>query len=380
MIMKMKRKTTKNAFTLIELLAVIVILAIIALIAVPVILNIIDKANKSAFKDTAYGIISAGELYFAEQQLELEGMKESKTFEFPNATGLEMKGKLPESGWMKVNTEGKVSLSVSNGRYCVTKGFNDTDVTVTEGECSNETKELALGDPVYFNPVINDVCEGYTEANSVTGIKTGCMRWYVYKLNGSNVGLILDHNTTGKVAWYSDGDDSTNRETNAQGPVTLMSQLKADTEDQGWQVEADIIESEDILNQLKWYQDLEDKTTWENQYTTDLNTAFNNIMIKLQPNMDSYTTEVQFNKAIAEMFATDYPELVLPSYLHEDLFSNCDESSCTTLGYWTQTPLAFDSSQAWGVGNVGSMGNYDVDIDGLDGLRPVINLSKNLIS
>lgn len=46
----------KKGFTLIELLAVIVILAVIALIATPIILNIIEKARKSAFKDSAYGI------------------------------------------------------------------------------------------------------------------------------------------------------------------------------------------------------------------------------------------------------------------------------------------------------------------------------------
>ncbi|MCI8544918.1 MAG: prepilin-type N-terminal cleavage/methylation domain-containing protein, partial [Bacilli bacterium] len=38
----------KKGFTLIELLAVIVILAVIALIATPIILNIIEKARKSA--------------------------------------------------------------------------------------------------------------------------------------------------------------------------------------------------------------------------------------------------------------------------------------------------------------------------------------------
>ncbi|MEG2311687.1 MAG: prepilin-type N-terminal cleavage/methylation domain-containing protein, partial [Bacilli bacterium] len=42
-----------KGFTLIELLAVIIILAIIALIAVPLIMNIIDKAKKSAFEDSA---------------------------------------------------------------------------------------------------------------------------------------------------------------------------------------------------------------------------------------------------------------------------------------------------------------------------------------
>ena len=41
----------KNAFTLIELLAVIVILAIIALIAVPIVLNIINDTKKSSEKE-----------------------------------------------------------------------------------------------------------------------------------------------------------------------------------------------------------------------------------------------------------------------------------------------------------------------------------------
>ena len=45
----------KNAFTLIELLAIIVILAIIAVITVPIILNIIENSRKGAAKDSAYG-------------------------------------------------------------------------------------------------------------------------------------------------------------------------------------------------------------------------------------------------------------------------------------------------------------------------------------
>ena len=45
----------KNAFTLIELLAIIVILAIIAVITVPIILNIIENSKKGAATDSAYG-------------------------------------------------------------------------------------------------------------------------------------------------------------------------------------------------------------------------------------------------------------------------------------------------------------------------------------
>ena len=58
----MKRGMNKNnGFTLIELLAVIVILAVIALIATPLVLNIIERAEKGAFKDSVYGIMEAAE-------------------------------------------------------------------------------------------------------------------------------------------------------------------------------------------------------------------------------------------------------------------------------------------------------------------------------
>ena len=58
----MKRK----AFTLIELLAVIVIIAVIALITVPLVINVIEKSQRNAFIDSAYGIIEAGKLYYVE--------------------------------------------------------------------------------------------------------------------------------------------------------------------------------------------------------------------------------------------------------------------------------------------------------------------------
>ena len=72
----------KKGFTLIELLAVIVILAVIALISVPIILNVVEKARKGAFEDSAYGIIDAAKLYYTEASLESSNINE--TFTFPN--------------------------------------------------------------------------------------------------------------------------------------------------------------------------------------------------------------------------------------------------------------------------------------------------------
>ena len=117
----------KNAFTLIELLAVIVMLAIIAL---PVILNIIYKANKVAFKDSAYGVLNAAEYYYAASQLGIEGPMESVQMDTTDPR-LELKGSIP-NGKVIITRDGDISLMIKNDRYCVTKGYNDQDIKVTE--------------------------------------------------------------------------------------------------------------------------------------------------------------------------------------------------------------------------------------------------------
>ena len=165
------RKFRKNAFTLIELLAVIVILAIIALIAVPVIMNIINKANKSAFKDTAYGIINAGELYFAEQQLEPMGMSKDETITLPDTTKkLELKGEIPE-GTITITKEGKISLLIKNNRYCVTKGLDDNDVTITEdvANCKISNGDNTGGENTPENSLVTDITLNTTSVSIING-------------------------------------------------------------------------------------------------------------------------------------------------------------------------------------------------------------------
>ena len=60
----------KKGFTLIELLAVIVILAIIALIATPIVMNVIDNAQKGADARSVEGYMKAVEAaYYQEYAL-----------------------------------------------------------------------------------------------------------------------------------------------------------------------------------------------------------------------------------------------------------------------------------------------------------------------
>ena len=123
------KKNTKG-FTLIELLAVIVILAIIALIAVPVIMNILTKTRQSAAEDTAYSILKAAELYYAEALLDnpTEAFTDT-TFNFPADAnvegGLQLKGTVPTAGAVVVNANGVASVSGSltiNGLTCTQTG------------------------------------------------------------------------------------------------------------------------------------------------------------------------------------------------------------------------------------------------------------------
>ena len=61
----MKKRT--NAFTLIELLAVIVILAVISLIATPIILGIVEDTKRDAYLRDCEMIEHAAELYITNE-------------------------------------------------------------------------------------------------------------------------------------------------------------------------------------------------------------------------------------------------------------------------------------------------------------------------
>ena len=127
------RKVNMKGFTLIELLAVIIILAIIALIAVPTIMTIIDNSKKSAAADSAYGVISAAELWYSNFMLDNNGTSKGATFtcggdnvKTCKATvdskeqTLSIKGEVPTAGTVTVGETGTVEIKdlMINGKKC----------------------------------------------------------------------------------------------------------------------------------------------------------------------------------------------------------------------------------------------------------------------
>ena len=194
----------KKGFTLIELLAVIVILAIIALIATPIILGVIDKAKIGSAEQSVNGYIDAIENYVVLNELSGESTIDNGVYDLP-ISGVEVKGQEPTSGWVKIENGIVTDYSMIIGEYTVTYGVT----TVKNGELkekpdgsSTTTKVYENGTAIYYNPVTGTTCDS-SEAVSTTGTKTGCMKWYTFNdsSESSTVNVILDHNTTAKIAW-----------------------------------------------------------------------------------------------------------------------------------------------------------------------------------
>ena len=115
----------KNAFTLIELLAIIVILAIIAVITVPIILNIIENSRKGASIDSAYGYKDSVQQYYLSKSVgdstsNVLAIQQTKTVSELEEDGLTVNGQKPSDGWVKINKGQVEAYSLKFGEYVVT--------------------------------------------------------------------------------------------------------------------------------------------------------------------------------------------------------------------------------------------------------------------
>ncbi len=127
----------KKGFALIELLAVIVVLSVIALITVPMIMNVIEKARKEAFKDSVLGAMNGVEYYLVEHNLSEvpeEGIE---------VTELNLKNSSFQYGVFQKNEKNELTaVNISDGRYCAQGPVSQLEVY--KGECDEESPEVSV--------------------------------------------------------------------------------------------------------------------------------------------------------------------------------------------------------------------------------------------
>ena len=140
---------SKNAFTLIELLAIIVILAIIAVITVPIILNIIENSRMGAATDSAYGYKDAVNKWYVTK------LQEDNQFQLADSYTISSDGKLgdivipisgdkPSGGYLNYSNNTLTGGCLVIGDYAVTfEGGNAT--STIKGTCTSSSNNSGNG-------------------------------------------------------------------------------------------------------------------------------------------------------------------------------------------------------------------------------------------
>ena len=371
----------KKGFTLIELLAVIVVLAIIALIATPIVMNTIKNSKKGAAERGAENYIKQVETSIATSKLDNKDVADG-TYTIDqdgNLTGaglpdgkltIEMSGEKPKSG----------TIVIKNGQVDPLLKMIIGDYGIVYNLEKNRYEAFILyknGEVVYFNVTTGEKCSDYTESQSNTGVKTGCMKFYAFNDDGGDaVNLLLDHNTTAIVTWNSSGS-------NTNGPKEVLDQLKTDTS--SWK--GTIIPANYTMDQTGQTSNA-NYTIDYSEYKARLITA--NEIAKITGNttwdektatnwyyLDTNTTTQSSTCKSGNTSGCKY------GWLYDRTGKNCKELGClnnsdqTTYGYWTSSSRADVSTRAWGVEKDRDLYYRGVTISDAFGIRPVITIPKS---
>ena len=394
----MKTKN-KHGFTLIELLAVIVVLAIIALIATPIVMKTIKNAKKGAAERSADSYIKQVETTVATERLEGNVLEGEYTIQSDGdicpvagctidgkdkKVKIEVSGNKPKSGTIKIES-GQVTLTstMDIGGCNVTYDSTNKKYVASEKESTTPdtptVKTYTNGEVVYFNVTTGEKCSNYTETQSNTGTKSGCMKFYAFNDNGGDrLNLLLDHNTTDIVIGSLSGNS-------ASGPDMALDQLKSDTE--AWL---------GTLTPLNYTMDQTGQTS-NVKYTIDYSTYKARLVTAQE------IAEITGNTSWDEKVATDYYHFDSKTssesdtckegnttgckygWLYDRTSINCTTYGClnnsdqTTYGYWTASSSANYSDYAWFVDYKSNVN--DIQIDSSDyGVRPVIEVLKSKLS
>ena len=341
----------KKGFTLIELLAVIVVLAVIALIATPIVLNLIKTAKIGSAEQSVTGYVKAVENTIIKDMLDDKNISDG-IYKY-DSLEVDVSGKRPTSGKYTVKNG-----RVESGNFCVDGYYieykNSTSKYNKDKECGDvgPTKVDPTGTDthkgiVYLDPTnLKNSCNE-SNSKSETGIKTGCMKWYIYSEDDNSYAMILDHNTTAKVAYNSTDSNTEMKE--------VKTALESNTSTWDKSLNARLITANEIAK-------ITGNTSFDEKTSTKSSWFY----------LDSNNQTLVANSKNKSKYAWLY-----------DYTNNCKEYGCniedsSNYGYWTSTPIVGETTRVWSVFSYGYLNNFTTSYTNY-GIRPVIAVPKSII-
>ena len=240
-------------------------------------------------------------------------------------------------------------------------------ITIESGVLHKSQTYLGI---VYLDPTnLENKC---TSANSVseTGTKTGCMKWYIYKDLGDSYKMILDHNTTAQQDWNT-ATNVTEHGTNVAFEENITGDSTKDNlayielmklvSDYNWVLTPDLIEASEIANIVGYngFTNTSGRFYLDSKNQTSTNTS---------QGTSSYAWLFD-NLGLSDWGCTDY---------------GCNVNNVTganiSAGYWTKTPYGEvgTASNVWYVTRSGALDRRNYASMVVEGLRPVVTVSKSL--
>ena len=364
----------KKGFTLMELMGVLIILSLLMLLVFPRLINLIKSSNDTKDDITKNLIYLATENYIKERKNKYISTSDRKYCitlkELVDNTDLTENLKLGDEDnivdtkSIQVTYQNKFIYDIVDKEDCVEKYTN--------------------GEIVYFDVDTGKACDNYTETQSNTGVKSGCMKFYAFNDDGGDtLNLILDHNTTATIAWNSS-------RSNTSGPNEVLTQLKADTDSWvGTEIPSNYTMDQSAQTSKAKY------TIDYSSYKARLITA--NEIATITGNTSWNVTTALYNDGY--YFDTN---TIIPSdtckegntigckygWLYDRTSTKCTTWGClnnadpgmTGEGYWSASSFAASTYYAWFVSFVGNVRNGGVDSSYYFGVRPVIEVSKSKLN
>ena len=236
--------------------------------------------------------------------------------------------------------------------------------------------EYAVGDEVYFDPVVGQRCYS-DEAWTLDDKGSTCYKWNVIKASDSSsdtVELLLDHDLPGDAAWVSLEDYQAAGGTaeeygefgnNKYGPITALKHLKTATD--SWNGVVTLTSADNVTRD----------NASGSAYTI---------------NYEGYKARMISGQEIADIvgdseWTPDGRPIMLPIWLYSNMAVSVDEDNNVDindiyehLSYWTDTASLSELDYAWDVyflGGLESFYNPLVASDDACGVRPVVKILKS---